>query len=252
MNIHKCPKCNAEFELGTKFCQNCGCNLEAEFIETPICPKCRKTFPTGTKFCSEDGSKLVSPEKLIPRCVKCGKEYTDGTKFCLEDGGQILSGVQTNYSYSTNEFVGKANDTISNFADNMSSQIAATAQKWHIGVMIWLIFVLVVDAIIFIAGLVGIVNAFNYMFYYGMSVYSIVTLVVPLCAATIIFAITLLLRRKKSGFTLLVIAKIIVFICNIFFIRAVPPAVFGLLSIGIWYAVLQVKKDGVSAWNTLE
>jgi len=89
MNTYQCPKCNTEFSSSTKFCQNCGCNLQAEFIETPTCPKCGKTFSAGTKFCPEDGAKLVSPEKLMPRCVKCGKEYTDGTKFCPEDGGQI-------------------------------------------------------------------------------------------------------------------------------------------------------------------
>lgn len=90
MNKYKCPKCNAEFELGTKFCQNCGCNLEVEFIEIPTCPKCEKTFLTGTKFCSEDGAKLVSPDKLIPRCIKCGCEYPETTKFCPEDGGQVI------------------------------------------------------------------------------------------------------------------------------------------------------------------
>lgn len=87
---YQCPKCGKGFTLGTKFCQNCGCNLETEFVETPTCPECGKTFPAGTKFCKEDGTKLVSPEKLIPRCVKCGKEYTDGTKFCSEDGGRVI------------------------------------------------------------------------------------------------------------------------------------------------------------------
>ena len=93
MNIYKCPKCSAEFELDTKFCQNCGCNLEKEFIETPTCPKCGKIFPSGIKFCSADGLKLVSPEKLIPRCIKCGKEYIDGTKFCPEDGNPVTSDI---------------------------------------------------------------------------------------------------------------------------------------------------------------
>ena len=90
MNMYKCPKCYAEFELGTKFCQSCGCNLEKEFIENPICPKCKKNFPAGTRFCDVDGAKLVFPDKLIPRCMRCGKEYTDETKFCPEDGGQII------------------------------------------------------------------------------------------------------------------------------------------------------------------
>jgi len=90
MEKYKCPKCDAEFLLGTKFCEGCGCNLEVEFIENPICPKCRKTFPTGTVFCSEDGTKLVSPEQMIPKCIKCGKVYNDGTKFCIQDGGKVI------------------------------------------------------------------------------------------------------------------------------------------------------------------
>ena len=117
--MYKCPKCGTEFTSGTKFCQNCGCNLDDEFIETPTCPKCGKTFPTGTMFCSEDGSKLVSPDKLIPRCIKCGKEYTDGTKFCPNDGGQILAEAHRNFSTkSGNDFVDKTNDAITNIADN--------------------------------------------------------------------------------------------------------------------------------------
>ena len=88
--MYKCPKCEAEFELGTKFCQSCGCNLELEFIETPTCPKCQKVFTTGVKFCDIDGSKLVSPDKLIPRCVKCEKEYPADTNFCLQCGGKVI------------------------------------------------------------------------------------------------------------------------------------------------------------------
>ena len=86
---NKCPKCSTEFTPGVKFCKKCGCNLTAEFIETPTCPVCGKTFPTGTKFCNKDGIKLVSPEQLIPRCNKCGKQYTDGKKFCPVCGGSV-------------------------------------------------------------------------------------------------------------------------------------------------------------------
>ena len=90
MNTYKCPKCDTEFTQGTKFCEDCGCNLEVEFIETPMCPKCEKTFPTGTVFCKEDGTKLVSHEKMIPKCVKCETVYTDGTTFCPLDGGKVV------------------------------------------------------------------------------------------------------------------------------------------------------------------
>ena len=90
MNTYKCPKCETEFTLGTRFCEGCGCNLEVEFIETPVCPKCKKTFPAGTVFCSEDGARLVSPEKMIPKCVKCGEIYTDDRSFCPLDGGKVI------------------------------------------------------------------------------------------------------------------------------------------------------------------
>ncbi|MDD4576522.1 MAG: zinc ribbon domain-containing protein, partial [Bacteroidales bacterium] len=149
--MYKCPKCNAEFELGTKFCQNCGCNLEMEIIETPTCPKCGKIFPTGTKFCSEDGAKLVSPEKLIPRCVKCGKEYTDGSKFCPDDGGQIIAEANRNFSAKDgNDFINKTNDTVINIADNFGSQFIAVTKQWNGFVIAWAVFVLIVNVITFI------------------------------------------------------------------------------------------------------
>ena len=90
MSMYKCPECSTEFLAGTKFCQNCGCNLGGEFIETPTCPVCRAVFAKRTKFCNEDGSQLVSPEKLIPKCVICGREYPGDTKFCPHDGGQVI------------------------------------------------------------------------------------------------------------------------------------------------------------------
>jgi len=103
MNIYQCPKCATEFTADAKFCQNCGCNLKIEFIETPTCQKCGKTFSACTKFCDEDGTKLVSPEKLTPRCIKCGRVYTDGTKFCPEDGGQIISETLQNEDMINND-----------------------------------------------------------------------------------------------------------------------------------------------------
>lgn len=88
--MYNCPKCDAPFEFGTKFCQNCGCNLEQTFIINPICPICHKTYQAGSAFCSVDGAKLVSPDKLIPRCVVCGTQYPDDTKFCPKDGALVI------------------------------------------------------------------------------------------------------------------------------------------------------------------
>ena len=84
-----CPNCGTEFIKGTKFCQTCGCNLELEFIESPICPQCKKTFAEGTKFCVIDGTKLVRHEDLIPRCTICNRQYSEEIKFCPQDGGEV-------------------------------------------------------------------------------------------------------------------------------------------------------------------
>lgn len=88
--MYNCPTCNEPFELGTKYCPKCGCNLEESFIENPVCPKCHKNYPAGSTFCPADGAKLVSPEKLIPKCVICGAQYPSDTKFCPKDGGAII------------------------------------------------------------------------------------------------------------------------------------------------------------------
>ena len=88
--MYYCPTCNTPFELGTKFCPKCGCNLEESFIINPICPICHKTYPAGSSFCSADGAKLVSPEKLTPKCVICGNIYSSETKFCPKDGGAVI------------------------------------------------------------------------------------------------------------------------------------------------------------------
>lgn len=86
---YNCPKCNIKFEKGTKFCQNCGCDLENEFIENPICPECKTKYSANTQFCVKDGSRLVSPGDLIPRCVICSQQYPEEINFCPKDGGEI-------------------------------------------------------------------------------------------------------------------------------------------------------------------
>jgi len=160
MNIYNCPKCGKEFAADTKFCQNCGCNLETEIIETPTCPNCKKTHPTGTKFCSEDGTKLVSPDKLIPRCIKCGKEYTNGAKFCPECGGQIL--VETQNSESIiNEDVFKKN--VKKITEIFTSQNNTSWRKITLAMAI-IIAVIDVYIIFHYFSIIGTLRNFTYHF----------------------------------------------------------------------------------------
>lgn len=97
--MYSCPKCNAPFDKGTKFCPQCGCNLEDLFIETPVCPVCHTTYPAGALYCTVDGARLVSPDKLIPKCVICGTQYSADTKFCPKDGGAVIPEALGNSNY---------------------------------------------------------------------------------------------------------------------------------------------------------
>jgi class 3 adenylate cyclase/tetratricopeptide (TPR) repeat protein len=54
----KCPKCQYEIPEGSRFCNECGSQLEI------TCPKCRKANPPGSKFCNGCGQKLEKEEAL--------------------------------------------------------------------------------------------------------------------------------------------------------------------------------------------
>ncbi len=56
----KCPSCNTENALGTKFCAECGMKLEVTPPapqEEKHCTGCGRVLPAGTKFCPECGMK---------------------------------------------------------------------------------------------------------------------------------------------------------------------------------------------------
>jgi len=97
---HNCPKCAAKFMAGTKFCENCGCNLHSEFIEIPTCPQCKAVYPENTKFCTNDGNRLVRPEDLARRCTICNIEYSEEVNFCPADGGAIQPAYLKNLQHT--------------------------------------------------------------------------------------------------------------------------------------------------------
>jgi class 3 adenylate cyclase len=51
----KCPKCLFENPEGSKFCLECGLNLDLK------CPHCGKELPHAAKFCNACGHKIVQP-----------------------------------------------------------------------------------------------------------------------------------------------------------------------------------------------
>jgi len=63
----------------------------------------------------------------------------------------------------------------------------------------------------------------------------------------------LLMRWNKTGFYLFLISSIITAIISVFILKMdAATAIGSLIAILIWWAILQAKKDGVSAWSQLE
>ncbi|MCX5748627.1 MAG: tetratricopeptide repeat protein [Candidatus Saganbacteria bacterium] len=54
----KCPKCQSEYQVGDKFCRECGTKLPS------ICPQCRHEVSPKDKFCPECGTDLVKTQKV--------------------------------------------------------------------------------------------------------------------------------------------------------------------------------------------
>ncbi len=50
----RCPNCSSDIPADSKFCPNCGHNLQA----TINCPKCNTTLPASSKFCPNCGQQL--------------------------------------------------------------------------------------------------------------------------------------------------------------------------------------------------
>ncbi len=67
----------------------------------------------------------------------------------------------------------------------------------------------------------------------------------------ILFAI-MLLKRKIYGFYGFVLSAIIAFSVNIYIEIEFSKAFYGLIGIGLLYGILQIRKDGISAWRNLD
>lgn len=100
----RCQDCGTPNPEGTKFCQNCGVELElpapAAPVEVATCPACGTQNPVGTRFCQECGVDMTAPagEEAAPAeappadgliCSSCGVTNKDGNRFCMECGATL-------------------------------------------------------------------------------------------------------------------------------------------------------------------
>ncbi|MGA9771696.1 MAG: SPFH domain-containing protein [Blastocatellia bacterium] len=79
-----CAKCGTQNAVGTKFCSNCGAQLQAPQAATEECPGCHGQVQAGSKFCNNCGQSLV-PQP----CKNCQAPLQPGSKFCANCGTPV-------------------------------------------------------------------------------------------------------------------------------------------------------------------
>jgi membrane protease subunit (stomatin/prohibitin family) len=72
-----CPKCQTPNPVGSKFCNNCGANTQAQEDASVTCPNCQAQVRAGSKFCNNCGQS-VEPKA----CKNCNNPLPPGAKFC--------------------------------------------------------------------------------------------------------------------------------------------------------------------------
>ena len=73
-----CPKCNAVYKEGSKFCGVCGGGLGGEFKH---CQNCKTENVPTAQFCVSCGQSLGAKQ-----CIKCGTELGKDETFCRQCG----------------------------------------------------------------------------------------------------------------------------------------------------------------------
>jgi len=128
-----------------------------------------------------------------------------------------------------------------NFENNFPIQ-----KERHGCVTAWLIFMIVANSVVALIYLLAMLNSEE-----SPIPGSILFILAILSIANVIFAI-LLFKWKKFGFIGFVVTAIIVFIINMYIGLGLTQSIMGLLGIGVLYAILQIEKNNVSAWENLE
>jgi len=66
----KCPHCQFENPMGSKYCLECGEKLELK------CPQCGQVLPAEARFCNECGHDLQTPKETLPIDYDQPQSYT--------------------------------------------------------------------------------------------------------------------------------------------------------------------------------
>jgi membrane protease subunit (stomatin/prohibitin family) len=77
----RCPKCNAPYKPGSKFCGDCGGSLGPEL---KLCAECKAENAATAKFCSTCGRPMATL-----KCKKCGAGLGPASKFCDKCGEKV-------------------------------------------------------------------------------------------------------------------------------------------------------------------
>lgn len=107
---------------------------------------------------------------------------------------------------------------------------------------LWVVVIANLLGCLFFAGSVFTTEGANAIIGYGlMSALSLLT----------VLSAILMMRWNKCGFYLSVIVALLIALVDIVFLKSVE-SLRGLVSIAVWWAILQTKTDGVRVWHLME
>lgn len=125
---------------------------------------------------------------------------------------------------------------------NMNSDL----KQRHGCVTFWLWLVLIVNAGFTLQYLVTLVDADPQLPVLAVSL-------LALLGACNVYAALLLLRWNKTGFYLFICSSLAALAVNVTLLDLHPvQSASSLVGIAIWWGVLQIRRDGLSAWSQME
>jgi len=128
-------------------------------------------------------------------------------------------------------------------------EVQTRLKQRHGCVTAWLIFMIVANSL---ASLVYLIAGVNIIVTVDRDVRPIIIGVLVLSSLLNVYFASLLLQWKKSGFVGIAIMSVLIFFVNLAIKMGPGRAILGLVGILILYGILQIEKDGVSAWDNMD